>query len=97
MRLTADDDAMIQRVNADIIAGQWMYLFTVCVGYLVFQVLGHVFPMDWQIDLGAQHDEIMKRIWPVQSDVSWPPKYSIEVSVGGIDALHDAFILDTLE
>lgn len=93
-RIDATDGDFLNQVNLDIADGRWMYIATFSIGFVVLQVWGHNLSHPMKVDTGPDHRSVMKRIWPVQGDLAWPPSISIDTIVGGIRAVQNIFIPD---
>lgn len=93
-RIDTSDDGLVKQVREDIVDGRWMYVGTFSIGFVVLQVWGHNLTHAMKIDTGIDHQSVMKRIWPVQGDVTWPPSVSVDTYVGGIRAIQNVFIPD---
>lgn len=82
------DAAMEQQFRRWHEEGRRAYRVTFMIGRVVFHVFGNNIPHTF--DTMAVTEDLARRIWPVQGDVTWPPRVSIE-TVGGMDAFHNAF------
>jgi hypothetical protein len=89
IRLTLkQDDALKKRLFDSAALGNWNYVMTYSIGYVVLQVVGFAIPEAVPLITDERHRSTMSRIWPVQGKVEWPPAVSID-TVGDIRALHD--------
>jgi len=85
--LDPNDASIIDKAERSIAAGQWIYLTTFNIGYLVFQVMGHNLTTGVELTTtGGSHGDVMSQVWPYQGVVEWPPSISVD-AVGGLSVI----------
>jgi hypothetical protein len=72
--------------------GQWLYVFTFSIGFVVFQVLGHNFPRAIHVRRPELFNQTMETLWPGLLTITWPPGLTID-RIGRLAALHEAYTL----
>jgi hypothetical protein len=65
-----------------------VFRLTYTIGHVVFQVFGHNLPFGFKV-VGPPN-KVIQPIWPIISDVTWPPADAVEI-IGGLVGLHNAF------
>jgi hypothetical protein len=77
-------------INMAMARGAVVYRVTFALGFVIFVVLGHTFPMPMDVQLSPSGEEFIRGIWPIQSRSVWPAPRPVE-QMGGLEALHDLF------
>ena len=72
--------------------GQWMYVTTFSIGFVVFQVFGHNLPKSVRVRRTQLHRQALHSLWPGHLAIKWPSGPSID-TMGGLVAAHDAYTL----
>ena len=90
IRLTLKrDEALKKRLFDSAALGNWNYVTTFCIGFVVLQVVGFAIPETVPLVMDERHQATMRRIWPVQGNVDWPPSFYLP-SVEDIQNVHDS-------
>ena len=78
-------------VRKDIADGAALFRFTFAVGHVAFQVFDHTLTeAKFNLGQGSGRHDTLRQIWPVHSQVTWPPSRPIN-DMGGIPGLHAGF------
>lgn len=85
------DETAIAAAQQSFVPGKVVFRVTLSIGHVVFQVFGHNSALYVDIDnTGTPFADSVDTVWPVRELWTWPPHKPIE-SVGGVQALHNAF------